>query len=432
MSGTDKTLTAKAFTFAPFSDKQAKLLTWWQSGCPAKEKSGVIADGSIRSGKSLCLSLSFSMWAMATFDGQCFALCGKTLGSLRRNVLISLKQMLIGRGFVIKERRSENCMLISDGNVCNTFYFFGGKDEGSADLIQGITLAGVLFDEVALMPKTFVNQATARCSVKGSKWWFNCNPESPHHWFYTDWIMQKDDKNLLYIHFTMDDNPSLDSEVKRRYEKNYTGVFYDRFIRGLWVVAQGLVYQMVANEPQNYIANSTLGLNGRYFISIDYGTRNPFSMGLWCVSGKTAVRVKEWYYDSKKAMRQLTDEEYYEKLCDFAQGYLITSIIIDPSAASFIQTIRKYLKYTVRKADNNVLYGIRVTSTLLQCARVKIGKDCKHTLREFSLYRWDDKGGGKDEVVKQDDHAMDEIRYFCTTVLAREFKWTDREMKNYV
>ncbi|MCD8026472.1 MAG: phage terminase large subunit [Clostridiales bacterium] len=90
----------------------------------------------------------------------------------------------------------------------------------------------MLFDEVALMPRTFVEQALARCSVPGSKFWFNCNPEYPEHWFYTEWIKQAEEKNALYLHFTMDDNPSLEEDVKRRYESLYSGVFYERFVRG--------------------------------------------------------------------------------------------------------------------------------------------------------------------------------------------------------
>ncbi len=385
------------FKYMPFTKTQAKVLTWWQKGSPKKNMDGIIADGSIRSGKSLCLSLSFCLWAMESFNMQNFALCGKTVGSLRRNVLTLLKHMLRGRGYAVKERRTDNLLIVSKNGVCNRFYLFGGKDESSADLIQGITLAGILFDEVALMPESFVNQATARCSVQGSKWWFSCNPQGPNHWFYTNWVLQKKEKNLLYVHFTMQDNPSLTKQMIQRYENMYTGVFYERYVKGLWVAAQGLVYPMVAQQKSKFVLQNANNLNGRFFISIDYGTRNPFSMGLWCVNGNTAVRVKEFYHNSVKEQRQLTDEEYYEQLDKFAKGYLIQRVVIDPSAASFIQTIRKHAFFTVRSAENSVLDGIRVTASLT----------------------------GKDEVIKQNDHAMDDMRYFCATILAREFKWIE-------
>ncbi len=240
-----------AFRFRPFSRRQKQVLTWWCSTSPVQAAAdGLIADGSIRSGKTVSLSLSFVLWGMARFNGQNFALCGKTIASLRRNVVGVLKQMLTARGgYTAAERRGDNLLIVTRGTVTNYYYLFGGKDEGSQDLIQGITLAGALFDEVALMPESFVNQATARCSVDGSKFWFNCNPEGPEHWFYKSWILQARAKNLLYLHFTMDDNLSLSEPIKARYRAQYTGVFYERYIRGRWVVAEGLVYPFVAANP---------------------------------------------------------------------------------------------------------------------------------------------------------------------------------------
>lgn len=198
------------FKFQPFSRKQRKVLNWWYPDSPVKDMDGIIADGAIRSGKTVSMSLSFVMWAMATFDGQNFAMCGKTIGSFRRN----------GRE--------------------NNFYIFGGKDERSQDLIQGITLAGVFFDEVALTPESFVNQATGRYSVDGSKYWFNCNPDGPYHGFKKNWIDKCEEKKLLYLHFTMDDNLSLTESIKARYRSLYTGVFFKRYILGLWAMAGGL------------------------------------------------------------------------------------------------------------------------------------------------------------------------------------------------
>lgn len=164
------------FKFAPFSRKQKQVLTWWCDTSPVKDADGIIADGAIRSGKTISMSLSFAIWAMSSFKGQNFAMCGKTIGSFRRNVLFWLKIMPRARGYSITDHRADNLLVIRKNGVENFFYIFGGKDERSQDLIQGITLAGVFFDEVALMPESFVNQATGRCSVAGSKFWFNCNP----------------------------------------------------------------------------------------------------------------------------------------------------------------------------------------------------------------------------------------------------------------
>ena len=156
----------QTFHFSPFSRKQKQVLTWWCKDSPVHDKDGIIADGAIRSGKTVSMSLSFAMWAMSTFNGQNFAMCGKTIGSFRRNVLFWLKLMLKSRGYSVIDRRADNLIIIRKGDTENYFYIFGGKDERSQDLIQGITLAGVFFDEVALMPESFVNQATGRCSVE--------------------------------------------------------------------------------------------------------------------------------------------------------------------------------------------------------------------------------------------------------------------------
>lgn len=234
----------RIFNFQPFSKKQRMIFNWWTDTSPVNGKNGIIADGAIRSGKTLCMSLSFVMWAMHTFNHQNFGMCGKTIGSFHRNVLAVLFVTLASRGYQYEYRRGDKLLIVRRGNVQNNFYIFGGKDESSQDLVQGITLAGVFFDEVALMPQSFVNQATARCSVEGSKWWFNCNPESPAHWFKKGWIDRKDEQGLVYLHFTMDDNLSLSEAIKERYRNQYTGVFYDRFIRGLWVIAEGIIYDM--------------------------------------------------------------------------------------------------------------------------------------------------------------------------------------------
>jgi hypothetical protein len=231
----------------PFSPKQRTVLRWWCD--PAyKDYDAVICDGAVRSGKTAAMSLGFVLWGIGRFPGGDLALCGKTITSLERNVVRPLCSLLRSAGFTVRELFSKRYFETEVcGRVCR-FYLFGGKDEGSAALIQGMTLCGVLFDEAALMPRSFVEQAIARCSVSGGKIWFNCNPEHPYHWFYREWIRKAEEKRALYLHFTMDDNPSLSPEVRARYERMYSGVFYDRFIRGLWTVPEGLVYPMFSRE----------------------------------------------------------------------------------------------------------------------------------------------------------------------------------------
>lgn len=408
--------------FKPFSRKQLKVLSWWKVDGIKDKYDAIIADGSVRSGKTVSMSISFVFWAMATFTDCNFALCGKTVRSCRRNVIKPLINMLKHR-YDIKDKRSENLLTISKDGKSNTFYIFGGKDESSQDLIQGVTLAGVLLDEVALMPRSFVEQALARCSIEGARFWFNCNPDNPNHWFYREWVLKAPEKHALRLKFLMDDNLSLSDKVKQRYYSLYQGTFYRRFILGEWVIAEGLVYQDYNDHIKDKLWDGNPDeLVGRWYISMDYGTINPCSMGLWCVTDNEAIRVDEYYYNSRKEGYQRTDEEHYAELEKLAGDRYIERVIIDPSAASFKATIKKHGKFFVKSAKNDVINGIRTTSQMLTDGRIKIGVKCKASQEEFGMYRWDEKAE-VDKVVKENDHAMDDIRYFAYTVLKREFKY---------
>ena len=402
------------FRFQPFSRKQKQILTWWLPESGVSDAEGIIADGAIRSGKTVCMALAFVQWSMQNFKDQNFAMCGKTVGSFRRNVLSVMKQMMVSRGYEFSDRRSDNLLVITRNGVINYYYIFGGKDEGSQDLIQGITLAGLLLDEVALMPESFVNQATGRCSVDGSKFWFNCNPEGPEHWFKKQWIDRQDEKSLLHLHFTMEDNLSLSERIKARYRGMYSGIFYRRYILGEWCLAEGLIYEF----DRDAHTVTELPTSGEWYISCDYGTLNPFSMGLWCVNDGQAVRVAEYYYSGRGSSKQKTDEEYYQELEKLAGNRAIHSVVVDPSAASFIACIRRHGRFSVRKARNEVLPGIRLTAAMLQAGVIKIGASCSDAIREFGLYRWEEKGE-VDKPIKEHDHAMDDIRYFCATIMRR-------------
>lgn len=404
------------FKWGKLSKKQLQVLTWWADSSPVKDYDGIICDGSIRSGKTVAMSMSFVLWAMERFDRQNFGMCGKTIGSFRRNVLSQLKKMLMGRGYSYEDKRADNLLIVRKGKTENYFYIFGGKDERSQDLVQGMTLAGVLCDEIALMPRSFVEQATARCSVDGSKFWFNCNPENPKHWFKTEWIDRCDERNMLHLHFTMKDNLTLSEKIRKRYEAQYTGVFYERFILGLWKIATGLVYQFGEENITDEVPKT-----GEYYISIDYGTQNPCSMGLWCVTGNNVVRIDEYYYSGRTEGEQMTDDEYYSALVELASDKPIEWVVIDPSAASFIALIKKHGKFRVAKAKNDVLDGIRYTANLLKNGRMKIHRKCEACINEFGLYKWDEKAT-EDKVVKDNDHAMDDTRYFAYTIMRKLYR----------
>lgn len=399
-----------------FSPKQRRVLTWWRPGSADADKQAVICDGAVRSGKTLCTGLSFFCWAMSSFQNRSFALCGKTIVSVRRNLLSELLPLLENMGFRCRQQVSRNLLQVRLGGRRNTFYLFGGKDEGSAALIQGITLAGALLDEVALMPRSFVEQTAARCSVPGSRLWFSCNPESPGHWFYREWIQKAEEKQALRLQFSMADNPGLSREVLERYQSMFEGTFYRRFVLGEWVAAEGLVYDFF---DEDMVQDVPEGRMEEWYISCDYGTVNPTSMGLWGRRGGVWYRVKESYYDAREVHRQRTDEEHADALAELAGERSIRAVVADPSAASFIEVLRRR-GWRVRRAENEVLSGIRLTARLLKTGRLVICRGCQDAIREFSLYRWEDRDGGQDRVRKEHDHAMDEIRYFAATVAARE------------
>ncbi len=398
------------------SPKQRRVLRWWRKGSPDYGRDVIICDGAVRSGKTMCLTLSFFLWAASCFRGQQFALCARTIEGARRGLLPQTLPLLRAMGLRVREQVSKNQLTVGLGARENTFYLFGGRDESSAGLIQGLTLAGVLLDEAALMPESFVEQACARCSVPGSRIWMSCNPEGLGHWLYRNWILKAEERNAVRIPFTMEDNPAMSPQMRRRYERLFQGAFYRRFVLGEWAAPQGLVYDFFGEDM---VRPAPSGPFEKWYISCDYGTVNPTSMGLWGRKEGVWYRVREYYYDSRREHRQRTDEEYADALEVLAGGREIQAVVADPSAASFIEVLRRR-GWRVRKADNDVLSGIRVTARLLRGGQLVICEGCADAIREFGLYRWEERDGGSDRVHKENDHAMDDIRYFATTVAQKE------------
>lgn len=405
------------FRFKPFSRKQRKVLNWWCRSSPVRDYNGIIADGAIRSGKSVAMSLGFVIWAMSEFEACNFAMCGKTIGSFRRNVLFWLKLMLRSRGYSVTEQRTENLVIVRRGSVENYFYVFGGKDERSQDLIQGITLAGVFFDEVALMPESFVNQATGRCSVDGSKFWFNCNPGSPAHWFKTGWIDKRADKRLLYLHFTMDDNLSLSEAVKERYRSTYTGVFFKRYILGEWKSADGVIYRQFADDPERFIldevpADIIIGTMG-----LDFGGNGSAHAG--CLVGitrgyRSIVILDEYYRKEVIDPGTLTDD-----VCGFVQRsqaqVRATSIWCDSAETTLIKGIRtevfaRHIPVEVRNArKGEIIDRIRLCDMLMSQGRFFIMRRCRHTIAALSEAVWDSKSPTRDRRLDDGSTNIDSL-----------------------
>ncbi len=394
-----------------FSDKQRRVLTWWCDASEWRDREAIICDGAVRSGKTLCLGLSFFLWAMGKFDGEQFALCARSMETVRRNLLHALTPKLRGLGMAVEERVSRGFLRVRFGGRENIFWLFGGKDESSAGSIQGITLAGALMDEVTLMPRSFVEQTAARCSVEGARLWFSCNPEGPEHWFYREWVCRAEERRALRVHFLMTDNPGISPETVERYGRYFQGMFYRRFVLGEWVPAEGRVYDFFTEDMARPLPQGEME---EWRISCDYGTVNPTSMGLWGRQGDTWYRMKEYYYDSQRTGMQKTDYEYVKELERLAAGRHIRRVVVDSSAASFIEALRRE-GWPVMEADREVLTGIRVTADMLRRGQLVICRPCVDAIREFSLYCWDREAQG-DRVIKRFDHAMDDIRYFAMSL----------------
>ena len=390
------------------SDKQKKILAF-----PYSNYDALICDGAVRSGKTSIMMWAFVDWAMENFSGQRFGICGKTVDSAAKNIIVPFTSMTLAKErYIMRWRRSEKILEVRRGAVTNLFEVFGGKDESSFTLIQGRTLAGVLLDEVVLMPRSFVEQAMTRCSVDGAKLWFSCNPGSPQHWFYVEWIQKRKERNALYLHFQMTDNPGLSEKTLARYEAMFTGVFYQRYVQGEWVLAEGLIYSVfgehatVPTVERKYL---------RYAISMDYGIQNPTAMLLWGFCDGVWYQVDEFYHSGRETSRQKTDQEYYEDLERLAGDRYIDCLIIDPSATSFITLVKQKRRFRIRQAKNEVIDGIQKTASAIQQGKIKVNDCCKRTIKEYGLYSWDQKAE-EDTPVKENDHAMDATRYFVNTM----------------
>lgn len=402
------------------SAKQLFTLSWWQMA-KYKDKNGIIEDGSVRSGKTVWMSISFILWAMSEFDETNFGMAGKTIQSLQRNVTSNLISFFSNRGYYIHEIKNKHIIIISYGGHTNYFYMFGGKDEASQDLVQGITVAGFYFDEVALMPQSFVEQATLRAlTYPNRKYWFNCNPRGPYHWFKTDYIDQITEQNLIRLKFSLEDNPILSKDDIAKITNRYHGIFKKRFIDGDWVMAEGIVYSnfdeksMVINRPH-------INDMSDFFVSCDYGSQNPTVFELWGKYHDSWILFDLYYYDGRHSQHDKSDKEYANDMDIFLRDYQHVPIVLDPSARSFAIELRQR-GYRVIKANNDVIDGIRETQTAMDTHLIYYAKNTslKPLFREIQSYAWDGKQAEKgiDKVIKKHDHCCDAERYGVMHILA--------------
>ena len=376
-----------------------------------------IKTGATGSGKTYVDYLAVIPKRLLAMRGQGAAvLLGNTQGTLVRNVLDPMRE--IWGGELVGTVSSDNTARIFGRRV----HILGADSRKHVARLQGMTIEYAYGDEITTWSEDVFQMLKSRLRCPHSCFDGTCNPDSPEHWFKK---FLDSDADIFCQKSTIDDGV-LPPEIVQQLKSEYAGtVFYDRFILGNWALASGLVYPFVASNPDTYFLHGpTAGMDVLFFVSIDYGTHNPCSMGLWCVQNNRAVRIKERYYDSRKTRAQHTPEEDYSMLEELTRGYYIQAVVVDPAAAAFIETIRRHGRFLVRPAENDVINGIQTTAALLQSGRVMFHESCTDSLREFKAYSWDDKAN-QDKVIKENDHAMDDIRYFCMTILAREYRWAD-------
>lgn len=390
------------------TDKQNELMEVAKGGLRRIN----ILHGSVRSGKTWISLVLWCVWIRNMPADKAYIMTAKTLTTLKRNCLDLLENLAGKKSFKYSLSKKEGELF------GRKLYLEGVNDAGAESKIRGMTLQGAYCDEVTLFNEEFFNMLLSRLSEPNAKLFGTTNPDNPNHWFKVDYIDRRDELDFFLMEFLIDDNTFLDLRYVEELKKEYTGVFYRRFILGEWCSAEGLVYPMFDKTLHTVKEIPEEAGGAEYYISVDYGTLNPCSMGLWRIDNRGAVRIREWYYSGKQQRVQLTDEEYYERLESLAEGIVVKCVIIDPSAASFIATIRRHGKFAVRKANNAVLDGIRLTGTLLQSGKLLFHESCADSIREFGVYSWDE-DSTEDRVIKEFDHAMDDIRYFCATVAAK-------------
>ena len=366
-----------------------------------------IKEGATRSGKTYLDYYLIPRRILACKGEGLIVLLGNTKGTLSRNILEPMQAIWGDR--LVGNIGSDNTVMLF-GKKCHAL---GADKITQVSKLQGAGIEYCYGDEITTWNEDVFSMLKSRLDKPNSIFDGTCNPDSPNHWLLK---FLESDADIFRQHYTIYDNPMLSEAFVKNLECEYRGtVYFERFILGKWALAEGLVYPMFSKERN---ITEDIPDYGEYYISVDYGTLNPCSMGVWCVNSGSAYRIREFYHDGRKSGKQFTDEEYYRELEKLAEDLPVNYIVIDPSAASFIETVRRHGRFSVKKARNDVLAGIRFTAGLLSDGKIKIHPSCRSIIAEFSAYRWDAQAES-DKPIKQDDHAMDDLRYFCYTILKR-------------
>lgn len=385
-----------------------------------------VAEGAVRAGKTIDNIAAFATMIQKGTPDRIHLATGSTAANAKLNIGdangFGLEYLFRGRCRWTKYKGNEALVIKSCGRDYAVI-FAGGAKADSFKKIRGNSYGMWIATEINLHHEDTIKEAFNRqLAARLRRVFWDLNPSSPGHWIYQNYIDRFADQfgqRYNYRHFTIRDNATITpqrlAEIESQYDVN--SIWYRRDILGERCIAEGLVYPMFGDS----CVTEDVPESGEYYISIDYGTHNPFSAGLWCVTKTVAVRIAEYYYCGRKERAEKTPEDYYSEVKRLAGGREIKCLIVDPSADAFIATVKKHHEFKVRGAVNDVMAGIQTTAEMLSSGKVKIHASCEDAIREFGLYRWDDKAE-EDRVIKENDHSLDEIRYMVMTVLKKHFK----------
>lgn len=415
--------TNKSFAFQPFSPKQKQLAYWWAEGSPFRDRDMVIADGAIRSGKTVAMLCGFFLWSLRCFEGERFILAGKTIGALKKNVIGPALQILQGWGLpYVYVSSGDEARLELGGNV---YYLYDAHNERSQDRLQGLTAAGALADEAALFPRNFIEQMIGRCSVEGAKVWLNCNPESPAHYVKTELIDRAEEKRIYHLHFLMDDNLTLSPGTRARYRRMFSGVFYRRFILGEWALTDGLIYPQFANDPNAYTADAPPPIQYAA-VGVDFGgtgSAHAFTLTGFTPGMERVVVLDEYYHSNKKdgvlSPKQVEDAfvdfvrraksryRVYEARCDSAEQTMIRGLAVASARAGLGIDVKNAVKGPIH--DRIAFYN-----SLIAQGRFLVCRRCTNTIRAMKEAVYDPKKPLED--VRLDDgstniDSLDSMEY---------------------
>lgn len=385
----------------PLSPKQIKSI------CESNAKIN-IWEGAVRSGKTYSSLIRFLQELSEGPPGD-YAIVSRTFDSFKRNVMEQIYFMI---GADARYYAGKREVKIFD----KTVHIIGADDERAEAKLRGPTFSGAYVDEITIIPESVFKMLISRCAMRGAKIFGTTNPDSPFHWLYRDFLTNNPD--VLFWKFRLEDNPQLSQDDRQYLERQYKGLWHKRFIEGLWVQAEGAIYDFF--EQEIHTIPWAPGTADYYVVGIDYGTTNPCSFVLIGISKRTFPRMwveKEYYYSSKVHNRQKTDSEYADNLITFIQGFHVRYIYMDPSAVSFRVEMQKRGIGNIVEARNEVLDGIRFVSKLMHDGALKVCRSCFNLIREFQSYVWDTKSlkTGVDKPLKENDHALDALRYALFT-----------------